>query len=140
MVARPEGPYSPVTSGDALQTLLQDGSSVPLYLELAGRSVFRILDGLNPAANTVASILCGERTIDMTDAKEYEAEPGTKLSFWGCKIHLTHSAPLARDTSFHNSDIYANCQVLSSASSSCKHIRFSSYHSTVQYLCCSSSC
>lgn len=110
-VSPPEGPYDPVNSGDELESLLQKGSVEPMYLQLQTRSVFRIFGGLKPTANTVAHIKCGDSTIDMTDAEEYEAASGTRLTFWGCNIHRAHSNALAEQTTYHRCNVYGMCEV-----------------------------
>lgn len=108
----PEGPYEVVATGEELQERLQSGSSKPLYLELQTLGIYRTLDGLKPAENTVASIVCESSTIDMTGAEEYIAAPNTKLTFWGCNIHRAHSSPLAEMTTFQNCEVFGVCQVL----------------------------
>lgn len=111
--APPEGPYIAVRSGEELENLLQNGSTAPMYLEMQNRTDFRVLFGLTPAASTVANIKCnGAQTIDTTAAQEYIPEPGTRLTFWSCNIHLSHSAPVAEETTFHNCNIFGVCKVL----------------------------
>lgn len=116
----PPGAYIPVHSGNELEQSLRAGNSSIQYLELATRSVFRIIQGLNPATGTHAIIKCNGHTIDMTASEEYDAAPGTTLDFFGCKIHVAHSGPLAEMTSYSQSHVFGVCQV---PTPSCYHLR-----------------